>query len=491
MSLPSINLNDYLETDINDSQSKYLKDFTSLSLSKKKVLTLFHKAAKQIPAYKDFLQKNKINPKNIKNIADFEKVPFTDKKNYIDKYKLTDLTWNQNTKNDFLITSSSGTTGKPYYWPCDFEEIYNGALIHEIIYKNCFQVDKKNTLLIICFGMGSWIAGMYTFLSSQMIALKKYPLTIITPGFNKDEAISILLNLAPNFSQTLIAGIPTFVKDLVDQYSKKTTIGKKVPIKLLLAGEGFSEEWRKYMLLKLYSQKDTDIINILGSADAAIMGFETKESILIRKLALKNSLFRQELYKNERIPSVESYFPSHRFYQIYNNELLLSATRALPLIRYNIHDQGGIHSVYCLNKKMRKYFPNLDQSISLPQIYIWGRGKFSATIYAANIYPENIKDVLIQKEIYNLVTGRFFIETKYNTQQNHYLHLDVELSHGVKSNIKITNTLLNIFIATVRKTNSEYNQVYKEYKQKAVPKIILHEYGQSQLFPLNQTKKTS
>ena len=46
-------------------------------------LDLFHDASRRVPAYKDFLKKNKINPSKIKNFDDFKLVPPTSKENYL------------------------------------------------------------------------------------------------------------------------------------------------------------------------------------------------------------------------------------------------------------------------------------------------------------------------------------------------------------------------------------------------------------------------
>ncbi|MEK7071277.1 MAG: hypothetical protein AAB966_05725, partial [Patescibacteria group bacterium] len=111
---------------------------TQILAGKTATINLFFKAAKTVPAYKDFLKKNKIIPEKIFNFKDFEQIPFTDKKNYIDKYDIKDLVWDGDLSKNSLINSSSGTTGKPYYWPLDTHQIDEGEVIHEMIFKNNF-----------------------------------------------------------------------------------------------------------------------------------------------------------------------------------------------------------------------------------------------------------------------------------------------------------------------------------------------------------------
>src|SRR5688572_23662116 len=84
----------------------------------KKTLELFHRASKNIPAYKDFLQKHDVRPETIKTIEDFGKyVPITNKSNYITQYPFHMLCWNGDLFSNQIISSSSGTMGQSFLWP--------------------------------------------------------------------------------------------------------------------------------------------------------------------------------------------------------------------------------------------------------------------------------------------------------------------------------------------------------------------------------------
>src|ERR1043166_6455559 len=62
-------------------------------LGEDRALSLFHLAAKRVPAYKYFLKKNRVNETKIKTIRDFNLVPVTDKHNYVSVYPLKDRSW--------------------------------------------------------------------------------------------------------------------------------------------------------------------------------------------------------------------------------------------------------------------------------------------------------------------------------------------------------------------------------------------------------------
>lgn len=472
--------------DINDIKTKSGRWWTEQG--QMYALHTFHEAAKRVPAYKDFLETHKINPQKVSTFTDLQKVPYTDKKNYLDKYSLKELIWDGDLHKNFIINSSSGTTGQPYFWPCNNDELMEGALIHEFLYETYFKVKDKTTLIVVCFGMGTWVAGIYTFMSSYFAGEKNSPVSIMTPGFNKEESLRILKELSPDFDQVIIAGYPTFVKDLLEHWTGK----KHRNIKFLFAAEGFTESWRDYVM-EMVGNKNitTNAINILGSADASIMGFETPLSIKIRRSMNGNKVANNTVFKEEMVPSLENYIPTHRFFEEENNELILTANRPIPLIRYNIHDKGGVYSSDDLLLRSGVIQDESEYAHNLPFVYVYGRGKFTATIYAANIYPENIREVLVDKKIRNKVTGKFTLETKHRDNHDHYLNINVELAENVQPSSEVAKVIAEIFVHKVTKLNSEYHKIYQEYRSKAKPEVSLFTYGDPALFPNDKLKKIS
>src|SRR3989344_3851021 len=93
----------------------------------KKALTLFHHAAKRVPAYADFLKKNHIKSEQVRSIADFQNVPITTKKNYISEYPLEARSWDGALSRHKIIAVSSGTSGEPKFWPRGLHEESEGA----------------------------------------------------------------------------------------------------------------------------------------------------------------------------------------------------------------------------------------------------------------------------------------------------------------------------------------------------------------------------
>ena len=192
-----------------------------ITRGKRQALDVFHEASKRVPAYKDFLKKKGIAPQKITTFENLTKVPLTDKENYITQYSLEQLSWDGKLNRASVINSSSGTTGKSLYWPCGENEILNGAYIHEYLFKNYYDITNNSTLVIVCFGMGTWVAGTYTLLSTYLASRKLNNLSVVTPGFDKAEVLRILFDLATKYDQVLIIGYPTFVKDVLEDYRNR------------------------------------------------------------------------------------------------------------------------------------------------------------------------------------------------------------------------------------------------------------------------------
>ena len=86
------------------------------SQREKSALKVFHDAAKTVTAYKDFLKKHKIDPAKIRNFTDFEQVPLTSKDNYLREYPLESLCRGGTLAAPLVFTSTSGSTGQPFYF---------------------------------------------------------------------------------------------------------------------------------------------------------------------------------------------------------------------------------------------------------------------------------------------------------------------------------------------------------------------------------------
>lgn len=465
------------------------------SISQQKALGVFKYASANIPAYKKLLQEYKINPKKIIREKDFEGIPVTDKDNYLREYSPLQLV----PKGKFppMVSASSGSSGKPYYWPRGEEQEVWGGKIHRTIIEDIFKLQKKRTLAIVCFSMGNWIAGTFTLASLREVSRtnKKFQLTTITPGIDKDDAITTLRDIAPLFESVILIGYPPFLMDVVLGAKDIGIDIKKLDLHFILAGENFSEKWRTMLLKVSGTPNELDrAISIYGTADAGSIGHENPFTIIIRKLADEHKEFKKELFGEMTfMPTVVSYYPDQTFFELVNGELVFTTKAGIPLIRYNIKDHGLLLSNEYVMSVLKKHKLHGKISKDLlkwknPMIVLKGRNDVSVTFYALNIYPENIKAGLEDDTVLSLVTGKYVAHTEQSKDfREQTFHLEIELKPRVIPSEKIQKIVSDALFEHLIELNSEYRKLYNSIHEKALPEITIVPHGHEQ-FVIKRSK---
>jgi phenylacetate-coenzyme A ligase PaaK-like adenylate-forming protein len=77
-----------------------------------------------------------------------------------------------------MIAVSSGSTGKPAYWPRFVLDELAAAAQFEQIFHDSFEADRQPTLAVVCFPLGTWVGGLYTASCCRHLAAKGYPVTV-------------------------------------------------------------------------------------------------------------------------------------------------------------------------------------------------------------------------------------------------------------------------------------------------------------------------
>lgn len=90
--------------------------------------------------------------------------------------------------------------------------------------------------------------------------------------------------LGPHFEQVVLAGYPPFIKEVIDHGIAQGIDWKRYQIKMVFAGEVFSEEWRTLVCERVGSSDPVhDTASLYGTADAGVLGNETPISITLRR----------------------------------------------------------------------------------------------------------------------------------------------------------------------------------------------------------------
>jgi phenylacetate-CoA ligase len=346
------------------------------------------------------------------------------------------------------------------------------------------------------FGMGVWIGGVITLRSFEIAAQRhNLPLSFLPTGYNKTEVFKALKKLSPDYDQTILVGYPPFIKEVVDEASDEGINLKKLNMRLMFAAEAFTETFRNYVCKKAGIKNPIlDTLNIYGSADIGAMANETPLSILVRQLLLEDPLLYREAFGQiEKTPTVAQYNPDFIEFEDVDGELILTSPGAIPLVRYAIGDHGGLFDYNHLKNMMARYGIDLDDAVhragldgkvnkSRPFVYVYERTDLSASLHGIIIYPEFIKEALLQPDMNPLFTERFTMSTKHDIHHNQFILVNLELRKDIEATEDIKIAAQAAIRENLIEKSSEFSEVSKSRASESLIQIALWPNGHPRYF---------
>jgi phenylacetate-CoA ligase len=458
-----------------------------LVLARVKLLDLFQRTVQEVPAYGEFLAAQKFDPASVRTYEDFARLPLLTKHNYINTYPLPARCRGGTLAGCEMIAMSSGSTGKPLAWPRSVEHELEVATRFEQVFAHSFGA--RSTLVVICFSLGSWVGGMYTAQCCRYLAQKGYPLTLVTPGNNPTEILRVIAELGEHFDQLVLAGYPPFLKDVVDRGLTQGVDWKRYRVKMILAGEVFSEEWRSLLCERLGANEPAfATASLYGTADAGVLANETPLSISIRRFFSARPEAARIVFGESRLPTLVQYDPCSRYFETEKDTLVVSGDSGVPLVRYHIADKGGIFEYDELLQRVRDLggdpLSGLDEHVvaPLPFVYLFGRADFTVSYFGANVYPENISVGLEQPGIRAWVSGKFVLHVVENAERDQELHVVVETSPEIEPPGKLAEAIGESIRSQLLRLNSEFANYVPALHQ--APRITLRPCGDPEYFPV-------
>ncbi len=447
---------------------------------------LFRQMVKRVPAYKVFLKKYGVNYRKVTTPAGLEAVPISDKKNYIDQSKLSELCWDGKLETNTYIVNSSGSTGRPYFWPRDMNADLASGRMYRFILDGMFRL-RTPTLLVNSFGQGSWIAGTEAFLAALRAHDHGLPIVAINSGIDSRLIIQQLEALAPNFTNIIILGYPPFIKDLLELIkTHKSIITKDHSVYVIVGGESISEAWRGHIEARLRPAKRTEVISIYGMSDGGgVLAMETPATRVLRQLIFSDArkpAALSRLFGGQSNTALFQYDPAERYFKSGpKGQLLIHVKYGLPLFNYDTKDNGAIVSFAEIkNLTAGKIdLPVTKNYNHYPFVYLTGRSDHAITFYALNIYPEHVRSIMDGFGDEDL-TGRFILKRQDTADMQQELHIKLELTDrkfsGKTLKTKKQDICEHIF-TNLPAYNSEYGKLAESISELAKPVISLCKYG--------------
>jgi phenylacetate-coenzyme A ligase PaaK-like adenylate-forming protein len=363
------------------------------------------RAAKRVPAYRDFLEQAAVDPDDLFPFGILGRLPETEKRNYIDRYGLMERCVGGSVPYPgTTIDESSGSTGTPYNW-------IRGRREREVAHRNIsffarYAFGGGPLVTLNAFSMGAWAAGMNMSLGMTRHGIVK------SIGPDIDKLLSTLTYLGPSY-RFLISGYPPFLKHLLDEGARRGFPWDRYEVHGLVGGEGMTEELRDVLLERFRS-----VYSGYGATDIEIgMAAESPVSVALRRLARRRPDVREALFGDDpRLPMVFQYNPLIHFLEVNElGEIICTVSRLdllSPRIRYNVHDEGGLLGFATARERLAAFGFDIERlgerdetagprgplpwSRPIPLPFLWVNGRRDATIsvMGANIYPEDIETVV-------------------------------------------------------------------------------------------------
>jgi len=446
-------------------------------------LGLFRDAAATVPAYADFLAGHGVDPAAVRSVEDLTRLPMMTKADYHNRYPLAERCRGGRLDACDMVAVSSGSSGRPTVWPRSVLDERLVAARFEQVFRDGFGAGEASTLAVVCFALGNWVGGMYTAACCRHLAAKGYPITVATPGNNVDEILRVVAELGPHYAQVVLLGYPPFVKNVVDAGLAAGLDWHRYRIKLVLAGEVFSEEWRDLMARRAgMDRPHADVASLYGTADAGVLANETPLSARIRRFLAGRPDAARELFGESRLPTLAQYDPAARYFETEGGTLLFTGDGAVPLVRYHIADEGGLVAHGRMLDFCRDHgFDPGEDGHPQPFVYVFGRSLFTVSFFGANIYPENVTVGLEQPHIRDWVTGKFVVSSVEDEDRDRHLSVVVELAPGEASTPERERAAAASIRAELVRLNSEFANYVPPGHQ--TPRVALRPAGDPEHFP--------
>lgn len=444
---------------------------------------LFQKVCATNTVYRQLVESHGIGVSEVRNMAGFAQLPLIDKK-YLADNRRRDLFADSGLP--VSASCSSGSSGKPTYWfrsEADDRAAANG---YKYLISNVLNIKKEESVLaLVCFAMGSWVAGSLTVDCLKLIAQDGYRMTIFPAGIDREDGLNALQHLGPEFDHILVYGYPPLLLDFVKEArTRGIVMGPKV--KLIPAGDKNSETWRE-TIAGLAGCPQEQVVSFYGSADALYMACETPLTLAIKKAALASPALYEALFGDVHVanmPGLYQYDENHIFLEEVGGELVLSINRTLPLLRYNLRDRvrlfrpGEIRDILQRTDSDIGSVDILLRHWDLPLVSVMSRSDVAVNYYGINIYYDHIRNIAESPAMAPLLSGNYFagVENRYS-ESIQYLHIDFELLPELPGDAATDAQVQQAALEVLLQTNSEFRKLYESLGEKAAPKVRIVPHG--------------
>jgi phenylacetate-CoA ligase len=455
------------------------------------------------PNYRQHLLNQGIQPDQLNNIEGLITLPLIDKK-YLRGKSTEQLC--PDTEDIYGISGSSGMTGEPVWIPR--RKSADAAVFPAVsgIFADNWDTDTRPAATVTAWSLGMWVAGTMMVETGNRLA-KESQLIAIHPGSNLNDAVEMIKQISSLNRPIILQAYPPFAAEVLCQLQKQGIDLPTLNLNLFVAGEPMSESWRIHIQKLLGGQqaeKDLSrVISLYGTAEGGVMGFETRLSVLIRKMAHQNLDLRQALFgSTESLPMLFQYPPTSKWIESVDDEVVFSGRTGIPSVRYNMHDRGGTISFKQMMDQLHQqgynplqtltelgYGPKLKNTAPLPFVFVFGRKDGVVSLDGANIYPADLDALLLEPQIQSAGIQEYAlgIEEQSDGRLRLVIHLQLQPNGSTDVSPDTAQQLAILASRAIAANNPDYRQSLNDNPEAVLPLIELHS-NDDPLFASNRKK---
>ena len=295
----------------------------------------------------------------IHSAEDFQKLPFSEKKDLRDAYPLGLMTAPE--EEIVRIHSSSGTTGTPVIIPYTAKDVDDWAIMFSRCYETAGITNKDR--IQITPGYGLWTAGIGFQNGAEKLGAMVIPMG---PG-NTDKQLQMMQDM----ESTVICATSSYALLLAEEIQKRG-IRDKIKLKKGVIG---SERWSQKMRDRIANELGIELYDIYGLTEiyGPGIGINCEHNTGMH-------YWDDYLYIEIIDPQTGENVPDGEYGEIVITTLVKEGA---PLIRYRTHDLSRIIPGTC---PCGRAYPRLDT--------IMGRTDDMMKFRGVNVFPSQIEEVL-------------------------------------------------------------------------------------------------
>jgi len=440
-----------------------------------------YRQALQVPAYREFLEKNQCHP------TQFSDLPVTSKYDYIQPYlkqqRESALYLNGTIPLKSKRDTSTGTTGKSTPW-------YRGQ-------KEQSHVEKMSALagkvalhnqpytFVNGFAEGPWVTGI-----SATLATCHDPngaICVIGP-VNKEiyACIKELIRIRPPGHPIVVGGYPPHIRAVVDMAVEEGFPLHEHTLIGLVGGEAMSEDLRDLIVCQKGRTGFKQCYSSYGASDLDInIGYESDFEIELRKLChdLKHKELADELFgKNAFEPMIFRYDPLNYYIETDEEQNLLFTCvrldRISPRIRYNLEDRGKIMAYSDVSAILKKRDIKMSQKsqTNWPFLFVWGRQGSQISFRGSKVAPENLGEAIRLLGIAAKIEHYGFYQ--YETKDGKTVTEILLEFHDDKDVVSADKRLLKDILGRMAEVNSDFVEAIDKCPDNEKPVLRIFRSGE-------------